>query len=144
MSEYERKRNFGKTPEPAGRVDDTINGKFVVHAHFAERAGQHHDFRLGIKGVLSSWVVPKGVPIERGVRRLAIKVEDHPASYINFEGEIPKGSYGAGKVMIWDKGTFISQETAGGMRFTLRGRKLEGDYSLIRIGGKKWLIFKRW
>ena len=116
--------------------------RFVIQEHHATRL--HHDFRLELDGVLKSWAVPKGMPEEPGVRRLAVEVEDHQLDYIGFEGEIPEGEYGAGKVLIWDSGTYMLTERAEGkLQFTLSGRKLSGDYMLIKTRNKDWLIFKR-
>jgi len=97
-----------------------------------------------MEGVLKSWAVPKGVPVESGVRRLAVQVEDHPIDYIDFAGEIPEGEYGAGTVEIWDKGEFVLEEkTPDQLQFTLRGEKLSGGYALIHTDGKNWLLIKR-
>jgi len=96
-------------------------------------------------GVLKSWAVPKGPPLQSGVRRLAVMVEDHPVSYIDFEGIIPEGMYGAGKVEIWDKGTYIlKSKSPDKIEFTLQGEKLRGDFVLIRFkGDKDWLLIKK-
>jgi DNA ligase D-like protein (predicted 3'-phosphoesterase) len=97
-----------------------------------------------MEGVLKSWAVPKGVPVESGVRRLAVQVEDHPIDYIDFAGKIPEGEYGAGTVEIWDKGEFVLEEkTPDQLQFTLRGEKLSGGYALIHTDGKNWLLIKR-
>ena len=97
-----------------------------------------------MEGVLKSWAVPKGVPTEPGVRRLAVQVEDHPIDYIDFAGTIPDGEYGAGTVEIWDNGDFeLGRRVPDRLEFTLRGRKLEGDYVLINTDGKNWLLIKR-
>lgn len=115
---------------------------FVVHEHHAKNL--HHDFRLEIGGVLRSWAVPKGMPQESGIRRLAILTEDHHIDYADFEGTIPEGEYGAGIVKIWDKGTYIPEKIMDTeLVVTLRGEKLRGTYVLIRLkDGKNWLIFK--
>ncbi len=117
---------------------------FVVHEHHAERAGLHHDFRLEIPGqYLESWAVPKGMPTETGVRRLAIKVEHHPLSYKDFEGRIEKG-YGKGDVSIWDEGDYDTISADEDSRFvSLRGDKLRGNYYLRHTSGNKWLVWKR-
>jgi len=95
-------------------------------------------------GVLKSWAVPKGVPVESGVRRLAIQVEDHPVDYIDFAGEITEGEYGAGTVEIWDRGNFrLDRRAPDRLEFTLMGEKLSGDYALIHTDGNNWLIIKR-
>ena len=115
---------------------------FVVHRHQARHL--HYDFRLEAEGVLKSWAVPKGVPIEFGVRRLAIQVEDHPLDYIDFTGEIPEGEYGAGTVEIWDRGKFkFRKKEHDRLEFTLMGKKLIGDYVLIHTKGKNWLLIKQ-
>jgi len=115
---------------------------FVVQKHYARHL--HYDFRLEMDGVLKSWAVPKGLPTEPGVKRLAVQVDDHPLSYIDFEGMIPEGMYGAGKVEIWDRGTYtLRYRSADKIEFTLNGGKLRGDYTLIRFkGDKNWLLFK--
>jgi len=108
---------------------------FVVQEHFAR--SHHYDFRLEHEGVLKSWAVPKGLPEESGVKRLAVQVDDHALEYGDFEGEIPEGEYGAGKVSIWDRGTFTVTEWGGGaIVVELAGRKLNGSYCLVRLKGK--------
>ncbi len=104
LEKYNRKRKFQETPEPKGRVRKNPDPIFVVQRHAARRL--HFDFRLQINGALASWAVPKGPPQEVGEKRLAVHVEDHPIEYAKFEGDIPKGNYGAGHVDIWDRGTF--------------------------------------
>jgi len=145
LDEYLRKRNFDKTPEPKGEVLETGKSRFVVHDHFAERAGHHHDFWLEMEGVLKSWAVPKLMPEEKGVKRLALEVEPHPVDYINFKGIIPKGEYGAGEVKIFDKGNYkLIEKTENKIVFELKGKKLKGVYTLLRLKGGKnqWLVFK--
>ncbi|MFC1951594.1 DNA polymerase ligase N-terminal domain-containing protein [Chloroflexota bacterium] len=142
IEEYRRKREFDKTPEPRGKQKGGGRDRFVVHRHQARHL--HYDFRLEMEGVLKSWAVPKGVPLESGVRRLAVQVEDHPLDYIGFAGEIPEGEYGAGTVEIWDKGEFeIDKKASDQLEFTLRGEKLSGGYVLIHTNGKNWLLIKR-
>jgi len=97
-----------------------------------------------MEGVLKSWAVPKGPPAEPGIRRLAVQVDDHPVSYIDFEGEIAEGLYGAGKVEIWDRGEYeLQQEEPGLLAFTLHGDKLQGEYALVHTGDRNWLLLKR-
>ncbi|MCW3993099.1 MAG: hypothetical protein NWE85_00825 [Candidatus Bathyarchaeota archaeon] len=119
------------------------SGRFVIQKHHATHL--HYDFRLEMDGVLKSWAVPKEPPTESGVKRLAVQVEDHELSYIDFEGTIPEGMYGAGKVEIWDKGTYtLKHRSKDKIQFTLQGEKLSGNYVLIRFkGDKNWLFFKK-
>lgn len=153
LNNYKSKRKFTKTSEPKGEINKKNLSRFVVHEHHARNL--HYDFRLEMEGVLKSWAVPKGVPEKKGVKRLAIQVEDHPVDYINFSGIIPEGEYGAGKVKIWDKGKWklISGKLKdGSIKFELSGKKLKGEYILVRLknsprfggeaGTKNWLIFK--
>lgn len=119
---------------------------FVVHEHWASH--HHFDFRLEMDGVLKSWAVPKGPPVLPGIKRLAMQVEDHSIDYASFEGTIPEGEYGAGKVEIWDRGEYTLNEiTTKTIRFTLKGTKLTGEYSLVLMnanrGKAQWLLFKR-
>ena len=115
--------------------------QFIVQEHRARRL--HWDFRLELDCVLKSWAVPRGVPTELKVKRLAVEVEDHPLSYFDFEGEIPKGQYGAGSVKVWDKGRYVLLlREPGKYHILLKGRKLEGDYRLVRFKDKNWLIFR--
>ncbi|MFQ6122535.1 MAG: DNA polymerase ligase N-terminal domain-containing protein [Dehalococcoidales bacterium] len=142
LGKYGRKRDFSKTPEPMGGKGVGGGNRFVVHRHQASHL--HYDFRLEMEGVLKSWAVPKGVPVEPGVRRLAVQVEDHPIEYIDFAGEIPEGEYGAGTVEIWDKGNFeLGEKAPERLEFTLKGEKLSGDYVLIRTDRNNWLLIKR-
>jgi DNA ligase D-like protein (predicted 3'-phosphoesterase) len=145
LKDYEKKRKFGRTPEPVPRLKKTGFSRFVVQEHHASHL--HWDFRLEMEGVLKSWAVPKGVPTQKGLKHLAVEVEDHPVDYIDFEGEIPEGEYGAGLVKIWDKGTYeLVERTPDKISFNLNGEKLKGRYHLVRTkwqGKKKnWLIFK--
>lgn len=142
VEEYQERREFSKTPEPRGEPEAGGETRFVVHRHQARHL--HYDLRLEMEGVLKSWAVPKGLPLEPGVRRLAVQVEDHPADYIDFAGQIPEGHYGAGTVEIWDEGEFeVSKKTPDRLEFTLRGEKLSGDYVLIHTDSKNWLLIKR-
>jgi len=153
LSEYRRKRNFKKTPEPQGKREQSRQPIFVVQRHAATRL--HFDFRLEINGALASWAVPKGPPEEKGEKRLAIHVEDHPLDYANFEGEIPKGNYGAGQVQIWDRGTYevegppgaAEQIERGDFKFILHGQRLRGRFVLVKIRrserGNEWLLIRK-
>src|SRR5436853_3480819 len=147
LSEYERKRNRKKTPEPFGGRRSKKAPIFVVQRHDARRL--HYDFRLERDGVLASWAVPKGVPLEPGQQHLAVHVEDHPLEYGSFEGEIPQGNYGAGTVEIWDKGTYelLEEKRNGGLTVRLHGEKLNGTYALVpaHLNGdeKNWLILRK-
>src|SRR6266536_2145414 len=120
---------------------------FVVQRHDARRL--HYDFRLERDGALASWAVPKGVPLEPGQRALAVHVEDHPLDYATFEGEIPKGQYGAGTVEVWDRGTYelVEEKKDGGLTVRLHGKRLEGTWTLVpaKLDGdpKNWLIIRK-
>ncbi len=115
--------------------------RFVVQEHHARRL--HWDLRLEKDGMLKSWAVPKGVPEEKAIKRLAIEVEDHELDYIDFEGTIPEGQYGAGTVKIWDRGTYkLESESTKRVVFTLKGRRLKGTYSLVYLKDKQWLLIK--
>ena len=168
LEEYKRKRRFAETPEPAGKVEKKSQHRFVVQKHRATRL--HYDFRLEMDGVLKSWAVPKGPSLDPADKRLAMQVEDHPVSYFDFEGIIPEGNYGAGTVMVWDvgtweplspvpvKGKFVSATDAeaaamlqkGDFKFRLRGKRLNGDFVLIHMKGRRpgskgteWLLIKK-
>lgn len=142
LEKYWEKRDFDKTPEPKGRVLKTSKNRFVVQEHWASH--HHFDFRLEMDGVLKSWAVPKGVPEEKGKKVLAIQTEDHPVSYINFEGEIPEGCYGAGIVKIFDKGKYeLIERAENKIVFELKGKKLKGKYVLLKFKKpNQWLLFK--
>lgn len=117
--------------------------RFVVHEHHATHL--HWDFRLELDGVLKSWAVPKEPPTQPGIRRLAVEVEDHPLSYIDFQGVIPEGMYGAGTVKIWDKGVYtLESRKPDKLVFELQGEKMRGRYTLIRFSDRpeNWLLFK--
>jgi len=152
LEEYRRKRSFRQTPEPEGRVARGAGKlRFVVQEHHASRL--HWDFRLEMSGTLKSWAVPKGPTFDPNEKRLAVPVEDHPLEYLDFEGVIPKGNYGAGTVMVWDRGTYDSVEgdpqagyDGGKLVVRLRGKKLRGEFHLVRtkMGGQtQWLMFKK-
>ena len=142
LLKYQRKRKFKKTPEPKGKVLKTKEHRFVVQEHHARHL--HYDFRLEMEGVLKSWAIPKGLPEETGIKRLAVQVEDHPVGYIDFAGQIPEGLYGAGTVKIWDKGTYkLLSKSENQINFELLGKKLKGQYTLIRFKPPKyWLLIK--
>ena len=148
LKEYKRKRDPGATPEPMGGRRGKRKGPlFVVQRHDARRL--HYDFRLERDGVLLSWAVPKGVPLEPGQQHLAVHVEDHPLDYASFEGEIPKGQYGAVTVEIWDRGTYelVEEKRDGGLTVRLEGRRLNGTWALVpaKLSGdpKNWLIVRK-
>lgn len=152
LEKYKEKRNFGRTPEPEAKNSKSGQGRFVVQEHNASHL--HWDFRLEMAEsldsdviVLKSWAVPKGIPEEVGEKRLAVEVEDHPVDYIDFEGEIPEGSYGAGTVKIWDSGKYeIIKRDEKVIEFTLDGKKAKGRYTLVKTRGysgkNSWLIIK--
>jgi bifunctional non-homologous end joining protein LigD len=142
LDEYKRKRDFSKTPEPAGKVVARKGRErfFCVQKHLASHL--HYDFRLEHNGVLLSWAVPKGPSLDPKTKRLAMQTEDHPLEYGEFEGVIPEG-YGAGIVMLWDRGTWTSEVDdvdaalkKGDLKFTLTGYKLKGSWVLVRTGGR--------
>jgi bifunctional non-homologous end joining protein LigD len=147
LSEYERKRDPKKTPEPFGSKKRGKEPIFVVQRHDARSL--HYDFRLERNGALASWAVPKGVPLEPGTQHLAVHVEDHPLEYATFEGEIPKGEYGAGQVEIWDAGTYelVEEKKDGGLTVRLHGKRLDGTWALVpaKLSGdeKNWLIVRK-
>ncbi|MDD4874412.1 MAG: DNA polymerase ligase N-terminal domain-containing protein [Dehalococcoidales bacterium] len=119
-----------------------MKARFVVHEHHATHL--HYDFRLEMEGVLKSWAVPKGIPVEPGIKRLAVQVEDHPLEYIDFIGQIPRGQYGAGTVGIWDRGEYeLKKHLKDRLEVMLKGEILQGNYVLIHTGSKNWLLFKR-
>jgi len=159
LDEYRRKRNFAETPEPRGRAGARGRRRrpiFVVQKHAASRL--HYDFRLEINGVLASWAVPKGPSMNPAEKRLAVMTEDHPLEYADFEGVIPKGQYGAGTVMVWDRGSYESENripveeqlARGKIDVTLHGNKLRGGFTLLETGqrstggrrAKNWLLIK--
>ena len=155
LEEYAAKRRFSKTPEPPPKqpAAKQASNYFCVQRHDATRL--HYDFRLEMDGVLKSWAVPKGPTLDPGSKHLAAHVEDHPVEYGDFEGNIPAGNYGAGSVMLWDRGTFELLGEAGGAeqlargdtKFRLHGEKLQGEFALIRMKGRgkgnEWLLIKK-
>ncbi len=164
LKEYERKRKFSNTPEPKPVEAERGGWRFVVQKHKATRL--HYDFRLELDGVLKSWAVPKGPSLNPADKRLAMQVEDHPVEYIHFEGRIPEGNYGAGTVMVWDRGTWMPEGTEGmtsaereataramlekgDLKFRLNGTKLKGSWVLAKMRsrrpgskGTEWLLIK--
>lgn len=153
LKEYQRKRDFQRTPEPAGTNGTSTRHVFVVQKHAARRL--HYDFRLELDNTLKSWAVPKGPSLDPSVKSLAVHVEDHPLEYATFEGVIPKDQYGGGTVMVWDHGTWEPEGDArkqyrkGKLKFRLYGEKLTGAWSLVQMSGKagddgkNWLLIKR-
>jgi len=144
LNEYRKKRHFDATPEPRGASDIREKEKgsliYVVQKHLASHL--HYDFRLEWRGVLLSWAVPKGPSLDPAVKRLAMQTEDHPIEYSGFEGVIPAGQYGAGVVMLWDRGTWQPESAdvdaslqKGEIKFVLHGTKLQGSWVLVRTRG---------
>ena len=155
LERYRAKRDFSRTPEPFPASEEpTRKGfSFVVQKHAARRL--HYDLRLELDGVFKSWAITKGPSADPAVKRLAVHVEDHPLEYGDFEGIIPAGQYGGGTVMIWDRGRWepegdpLSEYAGGKLSFRLRGRRLKGGWTLVRMGGrrgrqdnKNWLLIK--
>src|SRR5947208_12658248 len=155
LTEYKRKRDFGKTAEPKGGkpLPKAVRGasRFVIQKHDARRL--HYDFRLQMEGVLKSWAVPKGLPWKRGEKHLAVEVEDHPIDYESFAGVIPEGNYGGGTVMVWDRGTYyvygeqpLKSLREGKLHLVLDGEKAKGEWTLVRIRSdsekNQWLLLK--
>jgi DNA ligase D-like protein (predicted 3'-phosphoesterase) len=158
LKDYRKKRDFNKTPEPSGEKKSAKkvnrhNPVFIINKHDASNL--HYDLRIEINNKLKSWSVPKGPSIDPSEKRLAIQTEDHPLEYADFEGIIPKGNYGAGAVIIWDKGIYrnVQENTTmkesfkkGKIEIDLEGKKLKGKYALIRTGNKKhdkgWIFLK--
>src|ERR1700690_2694720 len=168
LEEYKRKRRFDQTPEPPAKVETKAGHRFVVQKHDATRL--HYDFRLEMEGVLKSWAVPKGPSLDPADKRLAMKEGDHPVSDFDFEGNIPENNYGAGTVIVWDVGTWqplapvavngkylpgTEAEAAamlvkGDLKFRLDGKRLKGDFALIKMRGRRpgskgneWLMIKK-
>lgn len=154
LARYRQKRDFSKTPEPAPKRLRKQKGtlRFVVQKHAARRL--HYDFRLELDGTLKSWAVPKGPSLDPADKRLAVHVEDHPIEYAGFEGTIPEHEYGAGHVVVWDRGTWSpvgdahEGYTEGNLKFELHGEKLHGGFALVRVskwsgeGKDNWLLIK--
>ncbi len=145
LAEYRRKRDFVKTSEPEGETAE--GGKegavYVIQKHQATHL--HYDLRLEKDGVLKSWAVPKEPPTEKGVKRLAMMVEDHPLEYVGFEGTIPKGEYGAGTVEVWDRGTYETEVWGENeIVVNIHGTRLNGRYCLVKFRKERnsWLLFK--
>jgi bifunctional non-homologous end joining protein LigD len=163
LAEYARKRDFDKTTEPVGSTLEQVHPLYVIQRHEARRL--HYDLRLEIGGVLVSWAVPQGPSLDPAVRRLAILTEDHPMDYGSFEGVIPKGEYGGGTVVLWDRGVFVPLDgehrpialpdeperidramkqayKKGRIRFWLHGERLHGGWALVRTKDDSWLLIK--
>lgn len=159
LHKYNIKRNFNSTAEPEGEIKKSTSELiFVVQKHAASHL--HYDFRLEMDGVLKSWAIPKGPSMNPADKRLAILVEDHPYSYKDFEGTIPEGNYGAGTVIVWDNGTYVladeknneeietvlkSDLQKGHLSFILKGKKLKGEFALVKFKTKEentWLLIK--
>lgn len=163
LEKYADKRNFENTTEPVAKTDSTISTadmlEFVVHKHYASHL--HFDLRLELDGVLKSWAIPKGPSINPKDKKLAVMVEDHPLEYKDFEGIIPEGNYGAGKVYRWDSGTYLAMGASnreeserflreglqkGHLTFILNGNFLKGEFALVRLkkaSPKDWLLIKK-
>lgn len=156
LKEYRTKRDLSRTPEPSGGKKNDGSPIFVIQKHDARNL--HYDFRLEVDGALASWAVPKGPSTDPSVKRLAIHVEDHPMDYASFEGVIPEGMYGAGTVLVWDRGTYknlvaekdepLTMEESiekGHVEVWLEGEKLQGGYALVQMKGRgdnQWLLVK--
>jgi bifunctional non-homologous end joining protein LigD len=143
LTEYEKKRSFEKTPEPRGakKSKQAKGNRFVVHEHHARRL--HWDLRLERDGVLASWALPKGVPQDPKENRLAVRTEDHPLEYLEFEGEIPKGEYGAGTIAIWDRGTYEAEKLRDDeVILTFAGERVTGKYAIFQTKGDNWMIHR--
>ena len=147
LAEYHAKRDFQKTPEPSGGAPSAGGNTFIVQKHHATNL--HYDFRLELDGVLVSWAVPKGLSMKANEKRFAARTEDHPLDYGGFEGVIPKGEYGGGTVLLWDRGTWKWVEGKvgdGKLVVDLTGEKLRGRFHMVRTkverGKEQWLVFK--
>lgn len=153
LDDYNRKRDFKRTREPAGRLGKGGGHRFIVQKHDATRL--HYDFRLEMDGVLKSWAVTRGPSLDPAEKRLAVRTEDHPISYAEFEGTIPEGEYGGGTVMLWDRGSWAPIEgksekdiDKGHLHFILDGERMKGEWLLVRMKGRpgekreNWLLRK--
>jgi len=146
LKEYKKKRDFSKTQEPPESEKKSDELVYVIQRHKASHL--HYDLRLEEEGVLKSWAIPKSPPEEVGIRRLAVQTEDHPLGYEDFEGIIPEGEYGAGKVETWDRGDYLPLEANPAKRvIEIKGKKLKGKHALIKLkpknpDDKNWLFFK--
>jgi bifunctional non-homologous end joining protein LigD len=148
LTQYKKKRDFERTSEPKGhKAHSPSQSLYVIQKHAASRL--HYDLRLEHKGVLKSWAIPKGPSLDPAVKRLAVEVEDHPVDYGSFEGTIPKGQYGGGTVMLWDRGTWVpvgdpqKAFEQGKLKFQLKGKRLQGGWTLARMRGERnWLLIK--
>jgi bifunctional non-homologous end joining protein LigD len=155
---YREKRDFARTSEPSGGAPTATGDAFVIQKYAARRL--HYDLRLELDGVMLSWAIPKGPSFDTRTRRLAVRTEDHPLDYLGFEGVIPRGEYGGGAMIVWDRGRWAvtgegdahTQLAAGHLRFTLEGEKVHGRWHLLRTKGfddadgngkgESWLFFK--
>ncbi|RNA63588.1 3'-phosphoesterase [Chryseobacterium nematophagum] len=159
LKDYNAKRKFTETSEPQGKTKKSKDKLiFVIQRHAASRL--HYDFRLEMQGVLKSWAIPKGPSLDPKDKRLAMMVEDHPYDYKDFEGNIPKGNYGAGQVEVWDSGTYepldkdnqlsdekelLKELKTGSLKFILHGKKLKGEFALVKMKNAEsnaWLLIK--
>ncbi len=148
LEEYKKKRDFSKTPEPKAKKKKSRKKGLVYSIQKHDASHLHYDLRLEREGVLKSWAIPKQPPKKKGVKRLAVQTEDHPVDYAFFEGKIPEDEYGAGKVEVWDKGTYQTlKEGKDDWIIDIKGEKLKGEYVLVhtRMRGnpKNWLFFKK-
>ncbi|MBD3247440.1 3'-phosphoesterase [Candidatus Pacearchaeota archaeon] len=148
LKKYKKKRKLKESKEPKAKLkkSKSKNPIFVVHDHHASH--HHYDLRLEMNKALKSWAVPKKPPLKKGIKRLAIQVEDHPLDYADFEGTIPEGQYGAGKVKIWDKGIYeLKSKDKKKIEIKFKGKKLKGNYVLVKTNygnkpEKSWLFMK--
>jgi len=141
LDEYKAKRDFGATPEPAGAISSDDGHRFVIQQHSATRL--HWDLRLERDGVLASWALPRGVPWNPKENHLAVQTEDHPLEYLDFHGEIPEGSYGAGYMIVWDTGTYEVEEWLDRkLVVVFHGERVNGRYSMFATRGRDWMIHR--